>query len=58
MKTHRRTDLRQTHLVVGDSVVKIDDRSLAINKNIKLEDRVLVPENKQSHGSLARKIVV
>lgn len=49
-----RNDLRQIHIVVGDSVVKIDDKALAMND----PDILLVPEDKQLLQRLARKIVI
>lgn len=66
MKIHVRNDLRQTHIVTGDSIVKIDQKVLAMNDpdtsrgdpRLRTTHVVLVPENKRSPQRLARKIVI
>ena len=61
-----RNDLRQIHIVTGDSIVKIDQKILTMNDpdtsrgdlQLRTSHIVLVPEDKQSLGRLARKIIV
>lgn len=64
MKIDVRNDLRQIHIIVDGSVIKIDNKALAMNPDVLRTDprlqntQIMIVDNDCKTQNLARKIVI